>query len=36
MLEKNNIQNNDLDIENPEILPEDLIGFYNDEQDYLG
>ena len=25
-----------VDIENPEILPEDLIGFYNDEQDYLG
>jgi len=25
-----------IEIENPEILPEDLIGFYNDEQDYLG
>ena len=25
-----------VDIENPEILPEDLIGFYADEEDFLG
>ena len=25
-----------VDILNPEILPEDLIGFYGDEEDYLG
>ena len=25
-----------VDILNPEILPEDLIGFYNDEEDLLG
>ena len=25
-----------IDILNPEVLPEDLIGFYSDEEDYLG
>jgi|TARA_B100000035_G_C20516552_1_gene343503 hypothetical protein len=25
-----------IDILNPEVLPEDLIGFFSDEEDYLG